>query len=311
MARKSVSEDDMGLAPSEAEMATTTQVVDDDISLADDVVEEQPRVEAEPAPAEQKPAEDPGKVDIRALQEARAESREARQRAAVLEQRWNDFLAGQQAQPKQEQPRAEPEIPDPDTDPQGAIKFATQFIRDLKTAQQRAGEEHTRRTTEQSAFASAFSRVNGELAETTKADPTVTEAHTALRTSWAQEYAALGYQQHEIAQAITHLENEHIAYIAQNNLRPGDYLKSLAGARGWQPKAAAPAAPAAPVAQQQPSVATLRQTQQRHMSLSDAPGGAAPAPLDAKAIAKMSDKDFKAFMRTKGAESKLDEVLGA
>jgi hypothetical protein len=69
-------------------------------------------------------------------------------------------------------------------------------------------------------------------------------------------------------------------------------------------------------AQQQPApaaktdLAAVAAAQQRHQSLSDAPGGETIAPLDAKALAKMSDKEFKAWMSKKGNEQKFDEMMG-
>lgn len=91
----------------------------------------------------------------------------------------------------------------------------------------------------------------------------------------------------------------------QTGANPAELAYKYAQARGY-----------APQAQQQPApkaldTAAISSAQQRHQSLSDAPGGDAPPALDAKALAKMSDKDFKSWLSKRGNEAKLDEILGA
>jgi len=111
MARSTVTESDLGLEVTEEEMAAPPAPADDnddDISLHDDDPAPEPKAPEPDKVAEPTKAEEPKTVDVRALQEARAEAREAKQRATLLEQRWNDFLAGsqQQTKPEKEAPLA-------------------------------------------------------------------------------------------------------------------------------------------------------------------------------------------------------------
>ena len=76
--------------------------------------------------------------------------------------------------------------------------------------------------------------------------------------------------------------------------------------RGFTGAAPAPT----PAPQAQPNLRAVADAQLRHQSLSDAPGGETIAPLDAKALARMSDKEFKAWMSKKGNEAKFDEIMG-
>lgn len=293
----------LGLTPTDDELATVSHAAEDDISREDDPVVEPPVAESDKAPVvePEKPA-DPKTVDLRALQEARAEAREARQRATVLEQRWNDFLSGQQAPKVAQQEDVAPAIPDPDTDPVGAIKWAREQIIAANERQATDTRARSEQQQAQEAYARDFQRVDAAFTEAVKADPTVGEAFNAMLQSAVNEFLAMGYSEQQAQAQVQQLANQHVMHMARNNLDVPKYVKSLATARGWRPAAA----------QQAPKLdaAAIASTQQRHMSLSDAPGGEAVPPLDAKALAKMSDKEFKAWMSKKGNEARFDEIMG-
>lgn len=309
MARTTVTESDLGLEPTEEEMTAPQGVVDDnddDVSLGDDDAREP--VEAKPDAAEPKSEEpkpeEPKTVDIRALQEARAEAREAKQRASILEQRWNDFLAGssQQRQEPNKAPEA-PEIPKFGLDPIKAGEWTQEQIIALLDKQRQEAEQTASRQREEQEFQSIAQVVMQDYEATKATDPTIDEAYNALRKSQGEEMLAMGYSIPEARTELDRLEREHIKFVGSRGLPIGPYLKALASARGWQPGATAP----------QPAKTDLKsvaETQQRHQSLSDAPGGEAIPPLDAKALARMSDKEFKAWMSKKGNEAKFDEIMG-
>ena len=310
MARTTVTESDLGLEVTEEEMATpavSQDDNDDDISLHDDVVDE-PAKAAEPAkddaakPAEPAKAEEPKTVDVRALQEARAEAREAKQRATILEQRWNDFLAGSQQQTKAPEP-AKPEIPQFGTDPIGAGQWTQEQIIALLDKQKAEAEQTATQQREEQEFQAVAQTVMQDYQATKQVDPSIDDAYNALRKSQGEEMLAMGYTQKDAIAELDRLEREHIKFVAARGLPIGNYIKALATARGWQPGAAAPTAA-------KTDLKAVAETQQRHQSLSDAPGGEAIPPLDAKALARMSDKDFKAWMSKKGNEAKFDEIMG-
>lgn len=319
MARTLPTEESLGLSPTDEELGTVSSPIDDgdDIPQDDDPpaqVLAKPGDDKEPAKADDKPAEpdatkpaeDPKMVDVRAVQEARAEAREAKQRAAILEQRWNDYLAAQ-AQPKQVEPE-KPAIPGPD-DPMARLNWTAEQLVAMQEAQQKTAAEQAEAQRQAAIYQEAYSKVDAEYTAAMQTDPTLPEAYNALRKSQGEELLALGYTIPQAKAELDRIEQQHVMYVTQRGISIADHIKQLATVRGWRPAQAAIAnqAPTAP----KTDLAAVAAAQQRHQSLSDAPGGEGIAPLDAKALAKMSDKEFKAWMSKKGNEAKFDQIMGA
>ncbi len=316
MARTTVTEESLGLGPTDDELATSTAPLgndEDDISQDDEptpVVEAaQPGVKADPKPAETpadpaadpaaKP-EDPKTVDLRALQEARAEAREVRQRNAILEQRTNEILAAftqqqaQAAQQQQEQPRERPV-----GDPLALLEYLAEKV-DRQEMRQTAQQEGYRQQ--------ALQQIHNLEQEFKATAPDYDDAINHLRGTRMNELEIMfplstAQQRNDyISQEWQNIVNQ----SAQAGLNPVQQVYNLAKARGFT--AAAPAPTITTPAQ--PNLQAVAAAQQRHQSLSDAPGGETVAPLDAKSLARMSDKDFKAWMSKKGNEAKFDEIMG-
>lgn len=318
MARTLPTEESLGLSPSDEELGTITQQDDgDDIPLNDDEPDvpdlAKPGAEkkvdepdtAEPPKAPEKPAE-PTMVDVRAVQEARAEAREAKRMASVMEQRLNDILAARQ-QPAPAAPE-KPAIPGPD-DPMARLNWTAEQLVAMQEQQQKTAAEQAKQQQEEAAYQDAYTRVDTDFTLAAQADPTLPEAYNALRKSQGEELLALGYTIPQAKAELDKIERQHVLYVTQRGISIADHIKQLASVRGWRPAQAAPAAPAAPTPKT--DLAAVAAAQQRHQSLSDAPGGEGVAPLDAKALAKMSDKEFKAWMSKKGNEEKFDQIMGA
>lgn len=316
MARTLPTEESLGLSPTDDELGTISQQDDgDDIPLDDnepDVPDlAKPGAEKkadepdkpEPAKEPDKPAE-PTMVDVRAVQEARAEAREAKRMASVMEQRLNDILAARQ-QPAPAAPE-KPAIPGPD-DPMARLNWATEQVIAQQEAQQRTAAEQAEQQRQQAVYQEAYSKVDAEYTAAMQADPTLPEAYNALRKSQGEELLALGYTIPQAKAELDKIEQQHVLYVAQRGISIADHIKNLATVRGWRPQAAAPTPAPAP----KTDLAAVAAAQQRHQSLSDAPGGEGIAPMDAKALAKMSDKEFKAWMSKKGNEEKFDQLMGA
>lgn len=320
MSRTLPTEESLGLSPTEEEMNTSVTVEGDDIPISDDENEpalapskpgsEQKTGKADdppddkPAdkPAEPDKAEEPKLVDVRAVQEARAEAREAKQRAAVLEQRWNEYLAAQQA-PKQPEPE-KPVIPGPD-DPMGRLNWTAEQLIAQQAEQQRQAAEREQQTAQEREFNAAFTRVDADFRAAAAVDPTLNDAYNALRESQGKELLAIGYSIPEAKAELDRVEKQHVLYVAQRGISIADHIKNLAQVRGWQAKA--PEAAPAP----KTDLAAVAAAQQRHQSLSDAPGGETVPVMDAKQLANMTDKQFKAWMSKKGNEEKFDSIMGA
>lgn len=315
MVRTIPTEDSLGLGPTADELAENVAVT----------VEEEPA--PEPAPvtegehvaepetgqvAEPAKAEEPQKVDLRALQESRAENRELKQRTTMLESRLNEMLAAYNSRPQEHpQPAANavPEIP-PAEDALGRIDW---IVNQLQRQAEAAAQSRTETAAERqhANYVNTLKAMEDQFRAKT---PDYDEAISFVAESRDKELQLL-YPLSTAEQRSQYIVREW-DMIAQSNLNarmnPAEQIYRLATSRGYTPKQAAAAAQQ--VAQQQPRPMDTQQlaaAQQRHQSLSDAPGGGSTAPMDAKALASMTDKQFKAWLSQKGNEGRLDEIMGA
>lgn len=311
MARTTPTEESLGIQTTEAEMAVPEVVVDDDISLSDDPVEpETPETpKAEPETAEKAP-EEPKMVDVRALQEARAAERETKQRNAMLEQRLNDVLAAmsQQAQPQQQvQQPTEPEGPPAQDDPLALLQWLAKEVQQQKLttaqAQQIANEQGQRQYQQQqvAAVEQQFRAIAPDYDAALEFAGQARERELEI----LYPYSTAEQRRHAVLQEWGQVT----VSALQAGTNPAEQAYRYAQSRGYTSQQAAQiAAPAAP---KPLDTAAITSAQQRHQSLSDAPGGEIPPVIDAKAVAKMTDKQFNAWLSKRGNESKLDEILGA
>lgn len=312
MARTIPTEESLGIQATEAEMAVPEVAVDDDISLADDPVEpETPETpKAEPETAEKAPDE-PKMVDVRALQEARAAEREVKQRNAMLEQRLNDVLAAmsQQAQPQQPVQQQAPaaDEPPPQDDPLALLQWLAKEVQQQKLttveAQQIAQQEGQRQYHQQQ-VAGLEQQFRASVPDY---DAALEFAGQAREKELEILYPYSTADQRR--QAVLQEWGQVTMSALQAGVNPAEQAYRYAQARGFNGQQAAQVA--APAAPKPLDTAAIASAQQRHQSLSDAPGGEVAPVIDAKALAKMDDKTFKAWLSKRGNESKLDEILGA
>lgn len=321
MARSTPTEDSLGLTPTDDELATIRTPADDgdDIPLDDEPtpvvdasqpgVKEAPKTADAPVDPAADPAakqEDPKTVDLRALQEARAEAREAKQRNALLEQRTNEILAAftaqQAAQQYQEPPRERPV-----GDPLALLEYLAE-----KVDRQEITANEARQYAEQEGYRQQNMRQLHVLeVQFQAAKPDYFDAVNHLRDTRNRELEIMFplANADQRAQYIAQEWQQVVAQSVQAGLNPAEQVYNLSLARGFTAPQAAAAA-AATTQQRQSNLSAVAAAQQRHQSLSDAPGGETIAPLDAKSLARMSDKDFKAWMSKKGNEAKFDEIMG-
>lgn len=309
MARTIPTEESLGIQATEAEMAVPEVVADDDISLADDPVEpEAPETpQAEPETAEKAP-EEPKMVDVRALQEARAAEREAKQRNSMLEQRLNDVLAAMSQPPQQQQPSQQPpeaDGPPPQDDPLALLQWLAKEVQQQKItsaeAQQIAQQEGQRQYHQQQ-VAGLEQQFRASVPDY---DAALEFAGQAREKELEILYPYSTADQRR--QAVLQEWGQVTMSALQAGVNPAEQAYRYAQARGFNGQQAAPA----PVTPKPLDTAAIASAQQRHQSLSDAPGGEIPPVIDAKALAKMPDKEFKAWLSKRGNESKLDQILGA
>jgi hypothetical protein len=321
MARSTPTEADLGIAPTDEELTSTpataepaTPADDADITLSD----EQPVLTApdkdsgdgeaaeKPSDAD-KPEPEAKTVDLRALQEARAESRDLKQRNSLLEQRLNAILTQMQPQPQaQERQQEQPanEIP-PEDDVVGRINWlvAQMQRQGEQQTQERAATNEARQLEE---FRTRVATVEQQFRSTT---PDYDAAVSFVAESRDRELQTLF--PFSTAEQRAHTIREEWGNIArtsiQAGLNPAEQVYNLAKARGFAGAAPQPQ----PNTPKPLDAAALASAQQRHQSLSDAGGGEGVAPLDAKALAAMDDRTFNAWLSQKGNDKKLEAILGA
>ncbi len=299
-------EESLGLSPTEEELNSVANLGNDDgddIPMDDDPL---PEPEPEKVVEPEKPKDEaPKTVDLRALQEARNEAREAKQSQRVLEQRLNDVLAMMQRPAQPEAPKA-PEVPDVSSDPLKALEWTQAQLRAMQENDARTKEEVETRTREETEYQAVMNQVQGQWQQASQVDPTLPKMYDGLRESMGKELIALGYTQQAAVEQLNQIERSYVSYSHQTGIPIADIVRNVAAARGVsvQPQQAQGGQ------RQQIDPRALADSQQRHMSLSDAPGGEAPPVMDAKALARMSDKEFKAWMGKKGNDAKFEEIMG-
>lgn len=267
------------------------------------------------APKADAPPVDDRKVDLRALQEARAENK-------LLMERMTTLLEASQrreaAKAEADKPAA-PARPDLQTEPLGFIADLDQRL--TRFENETAAQTKARETAEaeHGEFVRAMSVAGPQFNEASEADPTLQPTYNALLESYAREIAynngiplkgATQQQRDFLGQELTKLENGHIMFAVASGRNVAEYMSGLATARGISAPIAAPVTPVPSLGAPAPRpIAERQQQQQRHMSIGDLPGGAAPTTISVKDLLKMSKTEFAAFAKSMG-DDKLDEMFG-
>ncbi len=281
--------------------------------------EAEPTERADPANS---PARPEGYVPRQALEEARREAKEHRERAAILEDRTNKILERyfSNNQPQQQE-QAPPPI-DPGDDEPDAVEDPYNYgvWRQQKDRFNRYQEK------QQKAQQAEQQQQMARLEQAAKADVQAFKADTpdyedARSFYWNQrgpELMALGYSQEEAIQIIERDELQITQLAMGRRQSPAATLYNIAKARGYQAKAAAaePAADAAEVKRdpatgqflpaEQEKAARIKTSQERNGSLGAAPG-APVEKMTAKELASLSeDEMWRRFDSMKNSKGKKD-----
>ncbi len=222
---------------------------------------------------------------------------EAARRAQTLEERTNLILQ-KLGQGTQQQAPAAPEIPPAETDPLGHV-LARLEIAEKKNAKFENQTVEQRQQNEQMTAVRTLTTNAVALEQDFAANnPDYNEAASFLQSSRRQEYMAMGYNPVQANQAIQQ-EALQIANMAiQQGKNPAEVIYTLSKTRGFSK--AAPASAPAPQPNNQAAVdqiRTVQNGQDQSRSLGNA-RGAAPAPLTADRLLKMSDEDFAKALST-------------
>jgi len=273
-----------------------------------------PKSEDEPAKVEE-----PKTVDLRALQEARAEARELRDKYSRLEERTNLILGHLDEQRKGAEKKPEAvEPPDPDKDIFAAIRYERERRLELEKQLSERTQAETQTRQEQQADAAIWGFWEESSRVVAAQKPDFAQAAKFLsdtRVKQLEAYAAVDPAFSNPRQIHATIDNElkHIIVMAhQRGANPADAVYQLAQSFGYQP-----GQPPANGGQQQQkpadgaaAIREMAERQDRHMSLSSIQGGEPPKGLDAKALGAMSDAEFKNLMSTAAGRAQFEAVTG-
>lgn len=327
MARKTPSEADLGIELTADEIAASTaepkaEPIPDDYPEGGDpdpVIPDEPeprkakanepaKVDGEP---DAKPAKPPaGYVDQRALQEERRKARIMEERFNGLTEALNRSL-GPKPEPKDEAPI----IPDKNVDPVAWLEYIGGRVDKIEATETERAQARQAEEREQAEVDAALEVARPQFEEAIAADPTIQPTYSALLDSIAREIAFINriplqnptLQQREfLRREMSRMENSHIKYAVSTGQNVADYMRSFAASRGVVAQQQAQAAQP----QAEKSIPERQAQQRRHMSLSDAPGGGAPAKLTAKDIANMSAKQYADLVKKIG-DAGIDGITGA
>ena len=265
----------------------------------------------------------------RKRQETEKALQQLQERQRIIDDRMAALAAAQaareaqQAQERQQAQQAaqqanQPQIPDPELDPIGAAKWAVEQI----TAQQRQQQEYQNMTAQQRQQHEERQRYEHQVIQTARqvyqehgaADPEFESQRQYLLRSHVNELMARGLTQEQAMAQVTHDEFQLVEDSFRRRANPAETIKRMAMARGYRKGWDAPEGPA----EQQGATAAERlakveQGQQASVSPSIAgtSGVARSGKLDAKALAEMSDKEFKEFLAKDQDGDTWRKVMGA
>lgn len=299
-------------------------------SMNDTAEPTQEPVQAEAAPeastdaptAEAPPAADPEPkmVDVRAVQEARAEARAAREEIARIKAEQAQFEARvaaiNEAIAKQNEPPP-PKVPTMDEEPIEYIEHRFQTMEQKIAAYEKAEAERTQQMQYERQQQAMIDQADVVLGQAVERHPDVQDAFQfafkSIKDEITRTLANSGITGPEMAiKAEQMLRAEQLRYsqlCPRDPDQAAEFVRRNARYWGWgyQPQQA-------PIQQtqqvQQPTIQQRAEQQERHASLSGVQGASAPVKLDAKALASMSDAQYQALLKTLNGRKQLEEVFG-
>jgi hypothetical protein len=279
-------------AESEAQKAERARDEQGRFTKAEDKAEERPDDEAKA----DKPK--PDTVPHAKFNQANERRKQAEAERDKAVQRLRELLELQQ-QPRE---AAKPvEVPKVTEDPVKALDWTTGKV--AAWEEQQVNEARARQEQEQqeAIYTQAEQAIAPVLQAEAAEDPSIVEAYNYLRNSMGRELMRMGYSEPEAVQQLNMIERQHTLFMAANQLDPGEYLKGLAGDRGWAPKPAEqvqqPAEQPNPVAK----IAEREEVRKASLSLGKTGGGVAnTGAVTPEQLLDMSDAEFEAFKKQHG-----------
>lgn len=288
--------------------------------------------EAPAEPASQQPKMVPHQAmheERRLRQEAEKQRDEERRRSQTLEERMNIILRQMQPQQQPQQPQQqqgqppEPPIPELNTDPVGHLKGDINSVRrEIERRDQilnmlaQAVAGQTQQSQQSQHVQQIAARATAAEREFSAQNPDYQQAFEHLVDSRRRELMANGWDnQAEIDMFMAREATALAENALQRGINPAAVVMDLAKIRGWQPKAPENAPEAAAVQNGQAGqsaaeqVQTIARGQQQARGINTLPSQAA-APVNANAVANMTDDEFAAWVR-KASPAEKRRVMGA
>lgn len=235
---------------------------------------------------------------------AEAELKTERENRARLEERLNIILAAQQ--PKTEAPK-EPEIPDPEVDPIGYIKWDRQQKMDAAAKARETEAQTEQQRQEQEYVDTVFNDSVAEFQATAAVEPDLPTMYEGVWNSYINELRAAGIPEQNLVQQAQALEKQHMLYAKQQGIPIVQYLKGIAKARNINiqaPTSTPPAAandPARDAEGKFKAAEKREQAKQAGASLGNTGGAVANmGGLTVDQVLNMDDAEFKAYMDANG-----------
>lgn len=253
-----------------------------------------------------------GYVPEQSLREARDElkalKRQLRERdryTGTLEERTNLILKRfmSEDEGKEQKANGKSSAPDPEKDIFGAVKHTMAEIERLRggVGQVQQQSEQQRQVSQiRSAYIADANRYRAEK-------PDFDQAYNHMLTVRRQELQTLWGLNGEQLEAQIEADELQIAAAAlQREQSPAEMVYQLAMTRGYQPNAQQ--------VQQQtnggPDLARIAKSQEKNRSLSLGAGAPSSGAIDARALARMDEKQFFELMSTKEGRKAVDRAMG-
>lgn len=225
-------------------------------------------------------------------QAAEKELQQAREERARFDERLKIV---QERQQQADRPDAD-EIPDPEADPIGFLKW--QRDQTLKDRQERA--KSTQQTEAQRQSDENMSRFMGAYkrqADTFAAEnPDFMDAYAHATKARVDDYLDLGLSENQAIQRAKQDEIDLAHSLMQQGINPAERIMAFAKRRGWSPKVAEQDA--------EERVTRTREATTRNKSLSQAGGGSPATEMTAERLIAMSPEEFDAWTSKNSAKAK-------
>jgi len=249
------------------------------------------KAQVEPAQAQQKGAKPPpGFVPKEALDEVRVQAREARDKAARMEQTFQELQRriAQQAQP---QPK-EPQFPDINTDPAGHILAKQQYLESELAKIRGQASEREQAAQQEARTNEMLQRYASHVSQYTKQAPDFNEAYAYLAQAREKELELAGYSDPvDRTNRLQYEEGLLVGRAMMTGQDPAHMLYELAKFRGY-----AKSAPEPKPAANDNKLATIAKGQKAAKSLGNGSGAAnANEVMTLEALTALADEDPDEF----------------